>query len=62
MFFKLDGPDLGLTNGIDSVETTTAGISELTFEEEEEEQFCIKDLPKHACRFVTFCLIIIFIE
>lgn len=39
-----------LQNGIDgNVNQITQGVGDLQFEEEEEEQFYMKDLPKHAC-------------
>ena len=41
--------DGALVNGLDGVTAATQGISELTFEEDEEDQFYMKDLPKHAC-------------
>ena len=31
------------------VTTITQGVGELQFEEDEEDQFYMKDLPKHAC-------------
>lgn len=37
---------VGVTNGFDSI---TQGVGELQFEEDEEDAFCMKDLPKHAC-------------
>jgi len=55
--------DGGLVNGLDGVTAAAQGISELTFEEDEEDQFYMKDLPKHACAYcgihdpacVVFC-------
>lgn len=43
--------EVPVQNGIDGTVTTiTQGVGELQFEEEEEEeQFYMKDLPKHAC-------------
>ena len=42
--------DGSLPNGLDKeVTTVTNQVGELTFEEDEEDQFYIKDLPKHAC-------------
>lgn len=44
--------DGGLLNGLDNkVASATQGINELTFEEDEEDQFYMKDLPKHACAY-----------
>lgn len=46
----MNGSDQPLQNGIDlSINPITQGVGELNFEEEEEEQFFMKDLPKHAC-------------
>ena len=37
-------------NGLDGAVTPiTQGVAELQFEEDEEDQFYMKDLPKHAC-------------
>ena len=36
-------------NGLDSMAAISQGIAELNFEEDEDDQFCMKDLPKHAC-------------
>ena len=48
--FQVNGPDGVTANGLDKdVNSTTQGVSELTFEEDEEDQFYMKDLPKHAC-------------
>lgn len=45
--------DLPVQNGLDrDIGALTQGVNELTFEEDEEDQFYIKDLPKHAC---TYC-------
>ena len=53
-FFQ-PGPE-GLQNGLDvNVKSATQGMSELTFEEDEEDQFYTKDLPLHACTLVV-CL------
>ena len=39
-----------MPNDVDGkVSTVAQGVGELNFEEDEEEQFCMKDLPKHAC-------------
>jgi len=52
--FQVNGPELGLPNGIDTeVPHMTAGVNELTFEEDEEDQFYMKDLPRHACSYVS---------
>lgn len=49
---QLNGPDLSLPNGIDrDVCTTTQSLGELTFQEEEEDQYYTKDLPEHACKY-----------
>ncbi|UYV80578.1 UPF1 [Cordylochernes scorpioides] len=48
----LNGSDLTLQNGLDrDVATATQGLSELTFEEDEEDQYYTKDLPEHACKY-----------
>ena len=39
----------GAVNGYDAVVGITQGVSDLQFEEDEEEAFYMKDLPKHAC-------------
>lgn len=45
----LDGP---FQNGLDkNVGAINQGVGELNFEEDEEEQFYMKDLPKHACAY-----------
>ena len=45
---KENSPDLNGVAG--SIAAATAGISELTFEDaDEDDQFFTKDLPKHAC-------------
>lgn len=42
--------EVPLQNGVDgSVNQITQGVGDLQFEEDEEEQFYMKDLPKHAC-------------
>ena len=42
--------DLPVQNGHDrDMGVLSQGVNELTFEEDEEDQFYIKDLPKHAC-------------
>jgi len=39
-----------LVNGLDNdIKSATQGMGELTFEEDDEDQFYLKDLPKHAC-------------
>lgn len=46
---QLDGP---LVNGLDNdIKSATQGMGELTFEEDDEDQFYLKDLPKHACAY-----------
>ncbi|XP_064619137.1 regulator of nonsense transcripts 1-like isoform X2 [Lineus longissimus] len=41
-----------LPNGLESeLQSATKGVGELTFEDEEEDQFYLKDLPKHACAY-----------
>ncbi|XP_050403734.1 regulator of nonsense transcripts 1 [Patella vulgata] len=61
---QVNGVDIPTQNGLESgVMSITQGVGELTFEEEEEEQFFMKDLPKHACSYcgihdpscVVFC-------
>ncbi|GFO35773.1 regulator of nonsense transcripts 1 [Plakobranchus ocellatus] len=62
---QVNGIDHGNENGIVDVKvaTITQGVGELNFEEEPEESFCMKDLPKHACSYcgihdpacVVFC-------
>lgn len=48
--FQVNGPEAPIQNGLDKgVVGIAQGVGELTFEEEEEEQFMMKDLPKHAC-------------
>ena len=48
--FQTNDSEGGLLNGLDKeVTTVTNQVGELTFEEDEEDQFYIKDLPKHAC-------------
>lgn len=49
---QLDGPEMTTHNGIErDVITTTQGLGELTFEEDEEDQYYTKDLPDHACKY-----------
>ena len=50
-FFFSQGPgEIPVQNGLDKdVASTTQGVNELTFEEDEEEAFYTKDLPQHAC-------------
>ena len=46
----MNGPEIPIENGIDpSINQISQGMGELNFEEEEEDQFFMKDLPKHAC-------------
>ena len=41
-----------LTNGLDRVvQSATRAIGELTFEDDEDDQFYSKDLPSHACAY-----------
>ena len=41
-----------LTNGLDRiVQSATRAIGELTFEDDEDDQFYSKDLPPHACAY-----------
>jgi len=41
-----------LTNGLDRViQSATRAIGELTFEDDEDDQFYSKDLPAHACAY-----------
>ena len=43
---------MSLANGIDrDVCATTQSLGELTFQEEEEDQYYTKDLPEHACKY-----------
>ncbi|OWF39025.1 Regulator of nonsense transcripts 1 [Mizuhopecten yessoensis] len=47
-----NGVEIPLQNGLDKgIGVITQGVGELNFEEEEEEQFYMKDLPKHACSY-----------
>lgn len=39
----------GISNGYDAVVGITQAVSELQFEEDDEEAYYMKDLPKHAC-------------
>lgn len=49
---QVNGPDIPMQNGVGlSINPITQGVGELNFEEEEEDQFCMKDLPKHACAY-----------
>lgn len=50
LLLQLNGPDLSLTNGLDNVCSATQSLGELTFQEEEEDQYYTKDLPEHACK------------
>jgi len=48
--WQANGIDSPVQNGLDkNVGAITQGVGELNFEEEEEDQFYMKDLPKHAC-------------
>ena len=49
----LQAEDLNvLTNGLDRVvQSATRAIGELTFEDDEDDQFYSKDLPSHACSY-----------
>lgn len=38
-----------VVNGFDSVAGISQGVSDLQFEDDDEEAFYMKDLPKHAC-------------
>lgn len=43
-----------MMNGLDGgVKSATHAMNELTFEEDEDDQFYLKDLPKHACALVA---------
>lgn len=47
---QVNGPEIPNQNGVDlSINPITQGVGELNFEEEEEDQFYMKDLPKYAC-------------
>ncbi|XP_022243255.1 regulator of nonsense transcripts 1-like isoform X3 [Limulus polyphemus] len=49
---QLNGPEVPLQNGLArDVATATQGFGELTFEEDEEDQYYAKDLPDHACKY-----------
>ncbi|XP_064607811.1 regulator of nonsense transcripts 1-like [Liolophura sinensis] len=61
---QVNGLDISLQNGLDkNFNAINQGVGELTFEEDEEDQFYMKDLPKHACSYcgvhdpasVVFC-------
>lgn len=49
---QLPGPnsEVSLGNGLDAVAATGQVLGELTFEEDEEDQYYSKDLPDHACK------------
>lgn len=54
--YQVNGIDGSIPNDVDAkgtievkVNNVAQGVGELNFEEDEEEQFCMKDLPKHAC-------------
>ena len=54
--FQVNGPETPVQNGVDlSINPITQGVGELNFEEEEEDQFYMKDLPKYACAWVLIC-------
>lgn len=38
-----------VVNGFDPVASISQGVSDLQFEDDDEEIFYMKDLPKHAC-------------
>lgn len=47
----MNGPNEGLHNGgVDDVAKASQILSELNFEEDEEDTYYTKDLPLHACR------------
>ena len=46
---QVNGIDISLQNGDININAVNQGVAELQFEEEDEEQFYMKDLPKHAC-------------
>ena len=47
---QVNGIEVPVQNGLDGAVTRiTQGVGELQFEEDEEDQFYMKDLPKHAC-------------
>lgn len=51
---QVNGPDDGLLNGVDdSVAKASQLLAELNFEEDEEDTYYTKDLPVHACRYVS---------
>ena len=53
LYFQVNGLDRPVQNGLDGiVNSVTQGVAELNFEEDEEEQFYMKDLPKYACSCV----------
>lgn len=57
---QVNGGEFSLQNGVDldGLGVVTQGVGELTFEEDEEDQYYTKDLPKHACSYVykhLFC-------
>lgn len=45
-------------SGLESeIKTATQRINELNFEEDEDDQYCLKDLPEYACKYgpsITF--------
>ena len=45
---QANGADPPVQNGVD-LSTIAQGVGELNFEEEEEDQIYMKDLPKYAC-------------
>lgn len=50
---QLPGPnsEVSLGNGLDAVTAAGQVLGELTFEEDEEDQYYSKDLPDHACKY-----------
>ncbi|XP_074649914.1 regulator of nonsense transcripts 1-like [Tubulanus polymorphus] len=50
---QVNGPEgLTVVNGLDvDINAVTHGVGELTFEEDEEDTYYTKDLPKHACSY-----------
>lgn len=49
---QVNGIEVPVQNGLDGAVTPiTQGVGELQFEEDEEDQFYMKDLPKHACSY-----------
>lgn len=50
---QVNDPDVVLQNGDDAVVKASQLLAELNFEEDEEDTYYTKDLPAHACRFVS---------